>query len=246
MQTIDKLRRSGSGMTPGRRRPSEEPDMGGLLRRNLLALATTFMLCTFGPALAEDRVGARDVELGPPNAPITVIEYGSVTCPHCARFNADVLPALKSKYVATGKVKYIFREAAINEQEDTAGFLVARCSGPDKYLAVVDALMRAQPVLFAKHNFKDWLMAGASAGGLDEAQMRSCISDTAAIEAFNARAEHTVVVDKITSTPTVLVNGKPIEVKGAEVAISDIDAAIAPLLNGKTPAGRRPSRRNGG
>jgi protein-disulfide isomerase len=239
---IDKRRRTGSGMAKGRVWPLEEFVMAGLFRRTLLTLAASLALA--GPALAEDRVGARDVVLGKADAPITLVEYGSVTCPHCARFNKDVLPALKAKYVDTGKAKYIFREVPINEQEDTAGFLVARCAGPDKYLAVVDALMRGQPILFEKHEFKGWLMAGAVVGGLDEAQMKACISDTGAIEAFNARAEHTSTVDKIHSTPTVLVNGKQVEVKGPEFAVSDIDAAIQPLLGGKTTTGRHSSRRS--
>ena len=192
------------------------------------SLAATLALAAPGLAGAEDRVGSRDVTLGNPQAPVTVIEYGSITCPHCARFNAGVLPQLKAKYIVPGKVQYVFREVPINEQEDTAGFLIARCAGPDRYLAVVDALMRGQSILFEKHNLHDWLMAGASAGGLNEAQMKTCISDPAAIEAFNARAEHTVRVDKIDSTPTIIVNGAVVKARSGthEFGMADLDAAL--------------------
>jgi protein-disulfide isomerase len=185
---------------------------------------------------AADKVGAQDISLGNPKAAVTLIEYASVSCPHCALFNADVFPALKARYIDTGKIRYIFREAPIHEQEDAAGFLIARCAGPQRYLAVTDALFRAQPVLFDKQNLHDWLMAGAVAGGLDEPQMRACISDVSAIEAFNARGEHTMTIDRIDSTPTVIVNGKRVRETGPEFTIGDIDAAVRPLLGGRTSA----------
>ncbi len=192
---------------------------------------------------AEDKVGSADVSLGNPNAAVTLVEYASVTCPHCARFNAEVYPGLKARYIDTGKIRYVFREVPIHEQEDAAGFLIARCAGPERYLAVADALFRSQTLLFDKHDLHGWLMAGAAAGGLDDAQMRACISDVAAIQAFNARAEHTMTVDKVDSTPTVIVNGKPVEAKGAEFTLADIDAALRPLLGGRTPAPARRSSR---
>jgi protein-disulfide isomerase len=209
----------------------------------ILLTSAALLALSFPPSVrAEDKVGSADISLGSPNAPVTLVEYASVSCPHCARFNADVFPALKARYIDTGKVRYIFREAPIHEQEDTAGFLIARCAGPRRYLAVVDALFRAQPLLFAQ-NLHGWLMAGAAAGGLNEAQMRACISDAAAIEASNARAEHTMTVDKIESTPTVLVNGKPVKEAGPEFTIADIDAAVRPLLGGRTSTLVKPSAR---
>lgn len=205
----------------------------------LFSFAALFALAAPGPGRAEDKVGAQEISLGNPNAPVTLVEFASVTCPHCARFNADVYPALKARYIDTGQVRYVFREVPIHEQEDAAGFLVARCAGPTRYLAVTDALFRAQTLLFDKHDLHAWLMAGAAAGGLDEAQMRACIADVAAIQAFNARAEHTMTVDKVDSTPTVIINGKRLQAKGAEFAISDIDAALRPLLGGRTNGRRR-------
>ncbi len=217
--------------------------MASSSRRLLLVLATAFAFTAPALAFATDRVGAHDVTLGNPNAPITLVEYASVTCPHCAKFNATIFPTLKARYIDTGKLLYVFREVPIHEQEDAAGFLIARCAGPDRYLAVTDALFRAQPILFDKHNLHDFLMAGARAGGLSEADMRTCISDAPALEAFNARAEHTMTVDKIDSTPTVIINGKMVTAAGPEMALSDVEAVIRPLLGATSPAGHRPARR---
>lgn len=205
----------------------------------LLLVAAAVAAAPLMRAHAEDKVGSTEIALGDRKAPVTLIEYASVSCPHCARFNRDVFPELKTRYIDTGKVRYVFREAPIHPELDTAGFLVARCAGPARYLTVADALFRAQPSLFEKNDLHAWLMAGAAAGGLDEATMRACISDVAAIQAFNDRAQHTVEVDKIDSTPTVLVNGVRVAAKGAEFTIADIDAAVQPLLPGKSPASHR-------
>src|ERR1700761_2807887 len=91
----------------------------------------------------------QDMTMGPAKAPVTVIEYASVTCPHCAAFNADVFPSFKAKYIDTGKVHYVFRETPIHGAIDVTGFLLARCAGPDKYFKVIDAIMRDQEHVFA-------------------------------------------------------------------------------------------------
>lgn len=212
--------------------------LAGLLV-SFAALATVSWAAAALPVRAADLVGDKDIALGSPTAPVTLVEYASVSCPHCAHFAADVFPALKARYIDTGKVRYVFREAPIHPQEDTAGFLIARCAGPARYLAVTDALFHAQSILFDKNNLHGWLTAGAEAGGLSEAQMRACISDVSAIQTFNARADHTLDVDKIDSTPTVIVNGTRINPKGNAFTIADIDAAVQPLLGGKSGAVRR-------
>lgn len=218
--------------------------MRPLSRRLALAAVASLALAAPRAALAEDKVGSQEIALGAANAPVTLVEYASVTCPHCAHFNADVFPVLKARYIDTGKVRYVFREAPIHPTEDAAGFLVARCSGPDKYLAVTDALFRSQTLLFDKQDLHGWLMTGARVGGLSDDQVKACITDAKAIEAFNTRAEHTMSVDKIDSTPTVIVNGKRVEPPGEKaVTIADLDAAIRPLLSVKATPKRRVARK---
>lgn len=213
-------------------------------RRFLLTLAGVLALAAPLPAMAEDRVGARDIGLGNANAPVTVVEYASVTCPHCAKFNATIMPVLKAKYIDTGKVHYIFREFPTPpENISAAGFLVARCAGPDRYLFVVDALFHAQDQLYKKQDVHAFFAAGAQAGGLSEEQMRACIADAAALQAFNDRVQRAHAVDKVNGTPTVLVNGKLVDTGDREIAFSDIDAAIQPLLSGKASRAQHPARR---
>ena len=216
-------------------------------RRFAIGVVAAFAFAAPGLALAEDKVGSQEISLGAANAPVTIIEYASVTCPHCAHFNADVFPALKARYVDTGKVRYVFREAPIHPTEDAAGFLVARCSGPAKYLAVTDALFRNQSLLFDKQDVNGWLMAGARVGGLSEEQMKACVTDAKAIEAFNTRAEKAMTADKIDSTPTVIVNGKRIDPPGQRaITLADLDAAIRPLSssNGRAAPARKAARKH--
>ena len=101
-------------------------------RRIVLTAVAALSLAACGQAGGKTAVGDEMV-LGNPNAKVTVIEYASASCPHCARWNEDVYPAFKKKYVDTGKVKYVFREFLTPPTEvAAAGFLLARCAGKDK------------------------------------------------------------------------------------------------------------------
>ena len=205
--------------------------MAVLVRRLFVILVVSLGLA--GSAFAVDRVGDREIAIGNPNAAVTVIEYASVTCPHCARFDINVYPAFKAKYVDTNKVRYVFRELPTEPEAIAAGgFLIARCSGLPKYLPVIDALFRAQEQLYKSKDVHAFFMAGAQAGGLSEDQMKACITDAAALQAFDARVDETNKAH-INATPTLLINGKSLDAAGAEFALSDLDAAIAPLLGDK-------------
>src|SRR6201999_4058018 len=98
-----------------------------------------------GAAGGGDNANAATMDLGNPNAKVTVEEWASVTCPHCAAFNEEVFPGFKAKYVDTGKVHYISHEfLPPPTQVAAAGFLVARCAGKDKYFNVTDAIFHSQ------------------------------------------------------------------------------------------------------
>ena len=117
-------------------------------RTILLVMASVMLLAACGrPKSMADRPD--DMTFGRADAPVTIVEYASVTCAHCAAFQADVFPALKAKYIDTGKVRYVFREYLTPPSNvAAAGFLLARCAGPDRYFDVVEAVMRAQPEMF--------------------------------------------------------------------------------------------------
>jgi protein-disulfide isomerase len=175
---------------------------------------------------AGDAASADDMTMGSPTAKVTMIEYASVSCPHCARFATEVFPAFKAKYIDTGQVKYVAREALTGDPAiAAAGFLTARCAGKDKYFQVVDAIYRAQPEIFATGEPHAILLNIAKSAGMTDSQFESCIKDEKALNALNARWEHYVKDDKITGTPTFVINGKVYD-KG-EMSLAELDAAVA-------------------
>lgn len=172
------------------------------------------------------RMTVPEYQIGAPKAKVTMVEYASDTCPHCARFAGEVFPAFKKKYVDTGKVLYVFREFPTDPVPlSAAGFLLARCAGHDKYFDVLTALFKAQST--AKTGL-EFLMAGAKVGGLTEDQMKACLSDMASAEDLNTRVQHAINVEKINGTPTFIINGK--KLPDGEKTLKDLDAAITPLL----------------
>jgi protein-disulfide isomerase len=173
-----------------------------------------------------DAVSAEDMFMGNPAAKVTMIEYASVSCPHCARFDTEVFPAFKAKYIDTGQVRYVAREALTGDPAiAAAGFLTARCAGKDKYFQVVDAIYHAQQEMFTTGDPHAVLLNIARSAGLTDAQFDKCIKDEAALKALNDRWEHYVKDDNINSTPTFVINGKVYN-KG-EMSLSELDAAVA-------------------
>jgi len=169
---------------------------------------------------------ADDMSMGNPAAKVTMIEYASVSCPHCARFDAEVFPAFKAKYIDTGQVHYIAREALTGDPAiAAAGFLTARCAGKDKYFQVVDAIYHAQSEMFTGGDPHAVLLNIAKSAGMTDAQFESCIKDEAALTALNNRWNHYVKDDNITGTPTFVINGKVYD-KG-EMSLPELDAAVA-------------------
>jgi protein-disulfide isomerase len=167
-----------------------------------------------------------EMAMGKANAPVTLVEYASVTCGHCAVFNEEVFPTLKRKYVDTGQVRYVFREFLTDPAPvAAAGFLVARCAGPDRYFAVVDSIMRSQQQMFAGGgaNVRPTLLRIAQSAGMTEQQFDACVSDQNALKEVAARTESAVKAG-VNGTPSFLVNGKKFE--GAPT-LANLEAAIA-------------------
>jgi protein-disulfide isomerase len=166
-----------------------------------------------------------DMSMGRADAPVKMVEYASVTCPHCARFNNDVFPAFKKKYIDTGKVHYTFRELLTPPNEvAAAGFLMARCAGKDRYFAAIDAIFRSQPEMAKTGVFRGVLLRIGQSMGMTEAQFDACVGDEKALKALNARLEK-ASENQIRSTPTFQINGKT--VKEGEMTMAELDAAVA-------------------
>ena len=167
-----------------------------------------------------------DMTMGDPTAKVKMVEYASVTCVHCAKFNSDVFPEFKKKYIDTGKVHYTFKEFLTPPAEvAAAGFLTARCAGKDKYFNVVDALFHAQEEMFTSGDMRGVLLRTAQSAGMTEEQFNACITNEAALQSLNERMEKAIKTDKITATPSFIVNGK--KIKEGEVTMAELDAAVA-------------------
>ena len=201
--------------------------------RTFAALAAGFMALAL-VACQKPPSGALpdDMTMGSPKAKVTMIEYASVACPHCARWNDEVFPAFKAKYIDTGRVRYVAREALTGDPAiAAAGFLTARCAGKDKYFQVVDAIYRAQDQIETSGSPHAMLLTIARSAGLTDPQFEACITDETALKALEARWERYATQDKILGTPTFVINGK-VYGKG-EMTLPELDAAIADAQSGK-------------
>ena len=199
-------------------------------RRLLTAVALTASVAV---ALAgcdkKTTASADDMSLGNPAAKVTVVEYASASCSHCARWNNDVFPAFKAKYIDTNKVNYVYREFLTPPvQVAAASFLLARCAGKDKYFQVVDSVYRSQEEMFTTGDFRGVLLRIGQSAGMDEAQFNACVTNEDSLKALNARVEKYQKAANITGTPTFVVNGKKVGGEdGGEVSLAQLDAAIA-------------------
>ena len=172
-------------------------------------------------------VGADEMVLGKADAPVTVVEYASITCSHCAAFNEETFPAFKAKYIDTGQVRYVFREFLTGPVPvAAAGFMIARCAGKDKYFGVIDSLFRSQAEMFQSDPRSVLFRVGQSAGLTDE-QIKTCVADEEAAKALQARVDKAVNDQKINSTPSFLIGDTKLE---GNQTLAQLDAAIQPLL----------------
>ena len=146
-----------------------------------------------------------DQVLGNPDAPITIVEYASLTCPHCAHFANDVFPELKKKWVDAGKVKLVFRDYPLDEVALRAA-MIARCAPQDRYYAYIDTFFSQQP-RWVTDDWRDPLARLAMLGGMGKNEFDKCLNDTA-LE--NKIVQERLIASKeldVNSTPTFFING---------------------------------------
>jgi len=169
--------------------------------------------------------------MGNPKAKVTLVEYASASCPHCARFDVMEFPGLKAKYIDTGKVRFVFREFLTPpEQLAAIGFMLARCAGEAKYWTVVDQFFHDQTEIYTTRQVESVVMRIAKSVDLTEPQVEACIDSKPALDALNARMQ-TALDAKITGTPTFVINGAEFhEAPGKEPDLAGLSAAIDPLL----------------
>ena len=196
------------------------------LFRNLILAVTALTLASCGGG--SKAVVDGDMAMGAPEgAKVTVVEYASPTCPHCALWQENTWPAFKTAYVDTNKVRYVFRELPTPPADvAAAGFLMARCAGADNYFDVIHAIMKSQAEWRAGGNPRDSLVRIAGEHGMDEAAFTRCVTDPAGIAALEARVKAATDAGVI-NTPTFFVNGRQVSSPGGEGAVmADLGPAI--------------------
>jgi protein-disulfide isomerase len=147
-----------------------------------------------------------DVVLGSDKAPVTVIEYASMTCPHCAHFSTTTFPELQKRYIDTGKVRFIFREFPLDALA-AAGFMLARCNGNDKFMPIVETLFAKQPEWMVKEPIEP-LKSIAKQFGYTEQSFNQCLANQKVLDAIQDVRDRAAGKLGVNSTPTFFINGK--------------------------------------
>jgi protein-disulfide isomerase len=200
----------------------------------LAALAGLSPFRLIGEAMAQGAsdvakpVSLPDMALGPADATVTITEFASMTCPHCAAFNAEVFPKIKAEYIDTGKIRYIFREFPLDIKA-AAGSMLSRCianGDAGKYFAVTDMLFRQQADWVVKNTTETLTRIGKQAG-LTQQQVEACLKDQALLDKIAADQKYAAEILKVDSTPTFFVNGE--KIKG-ETTLEEFEKRINPLL----------------
>jgi protein-disulfide isomerase len=164
---------------------------------------------------------------GQADAPVTIVEYASMTCPHCSHFHETTYPEMKKKYIDTGKVRFIFREFPLDPLAAAAAML-ARCAGKDKYFPLIDAFFAQQ---------KDWVVqkplqpmfAIAKQAGFTQQSFDECLANQQLLNSLEEQRTRAAQKFNVNSTPTFFINGKT--VRGA-LTPEELDKQIAPYLKG--------------
>jgi protein-disulfide isomerase len=211
------------------------------VRRTALKLASIGLLAGLSLALAScnkantgDKIADDDMTMGSATAKITLIEYASPTCSHCAEFDEKVFPAIKAKYIDTGKVHYVFREFLTPPQETAAAsILLARCAGKDKYFGVLESVWRSLPEMFGtgKDNSRPVLENIALSSGLSKDDFTKCVTDPKGLARIQSNMEKYTTEYQINGTPSFFIDGKRFDYKGG--GIEEFDAAFKAKLDAK-------------
>ena len=192
-------------------------------RRSLvLAGVAVLGLITLRPAWAET---ATELSLGSMDAPVTMIEYASLTCPHCASFHNETLPQLKAKYIDTGKVRLVYRHFPLDQTAFKAAVL-AQCAGPERALTFVSAFFGGQEGWSHAEDPLAALRQFARLGGLTEEQMDACLADKE-LEDSILKMRLDGEQQGVQSTPSFLING---ELQAGNLGIDGFSEILDPLV----------------
>lgn len=167
-----------------------------------------------------------DKILGKADAPVTIVEYASLTCIHCANFHNDTLPALKEKFIETGKVRLIFREFPFDPLS-TAASMLARCAPEPRYFPLVELFFKTQQAWAASEKPLDEMLGIARQAGFTQESFDACLKNQSVYDGLNAQRKAGSDTFGVSSTPTFFING---EKKSGNLSIAEMEKAIEPHL----------------
>ncbi len=175
--------------------------------------------------------GLPEMALGRADAPVTIVQYASLTCPHCRQFHKETYPVLKRDYIDTGKVRYILREFPIGRASGNAT-IALRCAKPEKYFELYGKYMEQQTSWVSQEVRLDPIFAVAQQSGLTRAEFDACLKNDTLIGQLNGVKEHGRKLG-IIGTPNFFVQGKLVK---SELTISEIRTMVDPILAGSPAA----------
>ena len=173
----------------------------------LLAVASVTVLSV--PAQSEEPLFDDDRILGDPEAPITIIEYSSLTCPHCAKFHKETLPDVKDKWIEEGKARIVYRHFPLDGLA-LRGAMVANCMEGDRFFTFLEALFHGQKLWVQANDPVKALSQVAALAGLNGERFAACLENEAEANAILERLKHGEATYQISSTPTFIVNGRKV------------------------------------
>lgn len=220
---------------------SQKPKIESALTRRKLLAATAGVAGAAGlglgftvrPAHAVEQAklmadtGLPELAVGPADAKVTIVEYASMTCPHCSRFHNEVYPKLKEKYVDTGKVRFVFREFPLDNLAAAASML-ARCAGEGKTLPMISVLFeKIEDWAFVRDKPVPALFEIAKQAGFTKESFETCLKDQELLDKLLAQRDTASKEFGVKSTPTLFINGEKFE--GA-TSVEGLSEVIDPLL----------------